>query len=90
MPYDVSEGKLCLGLGSSGAYETVEALRDVGGGRWRVRDGTGDERTLRLSELRERWHMPLRVLGHVGRPSQSRARTLLASPRPCTASRPGG
>ena len=49
-------------LDGRGAFQNCVALAPAGK-RWLVRFDCGSERKLQLRELRERWAMPLRVLG---------------------------
>jgi hypothetical protein len=78
LPYDVCPGQSLLAPGPSGGFVGVSVIAEAaaGGDRWRVEFGDGTEAVLPLSELRERWHSPTRILGLCG--SYRRAQVLEA------------
>ena len=47
------------------AFQNVDVLKPAGKSWW-VRFDCGDERKLPVGSLRERWALPLRVLGYWG------------------------
>ena len=65
-PYDIAPAKAMLGWdeGAMG-FQVVHVLR-AAGSKWLVRFDSGSERRLAIGQMRERWALPLRVMGYWG------------------------
>ncbi|KAL1518399.1 hypothetical protein AB1Y20_002694 [Prymnesium parvum] len=65
-PYDMAPGKAMLSWDEAErAFQPVKVLRREGRAWW-VRFDCGREQHVALHNLRERWPLPVRVLGHCG------------------------